>query len=173
MGRTKALIEVAGTPMALRVADALRGANCQEVVLIGGDANELAPLGLPVVPDRHPGAGPLGGVLTALERADPHDRVAVVACDLPGLDAAVIVRLFDALGDSPDDEFDAAFARTDRRESLCAVWRAAVAPRLRVCFDRGERAVYRSAQELRVVEIDVHPGALRNVNTPGDLADGR
>ena len=36
-------------------------------IAYGGDADELAPLGLAVTPDRYPGTGPLGGVLGLLE----------------------------------------------------------------------------------------------------------
>ncbi|MDX2378360.1 MAG: NTP transferase domain-containing protein, partial [Acidimicrobiia bacterium] len=67
MGRTKALVEIEGIPMARRVADALRRGGCEHVVVVGGDARELRPLGLTVVADLFPGKGPLGGVLTALE----------------------------------------------------------------------------------------------------------
>ena len=66
MGRDKALLPVGGVPMALRVADALRAAGADEVVAVGGDATALAALGLTVVPDDHPGAGPLAAIVTAL-----------------------------------------------------------------------------------------------------------
>ena len=35
MGRTKALVEIDGVPMAARVAAALAGAGCESVVLLG------------------------------------------------------------------------------------------------------------------------------------------
>jgi molybdopterin-guanine dinucleotide biosynthesis protein A len=66
MGRDKALLPVGGVPMALRVADALRAAGADEVVAVGGDATALAALGLTVVPDDHPGVGPLAAIVTAL-----------------------------------------------------------------------------------------------------------
>src|SRR5262245_1565825 len=80
MGRDKALVEVDGRPMAGRVAAALREAGAAEVQAIGGDAAGLGELGLDVVPDRFPGEGPLGGIVTALSAASQPVTV-VVACD--------------------------------------------------------------------------------------------
>jgi molybdopterin-guanine dinucleotide biosynthesis protein A len=70
MGTDKALLEVDGVAMAVRVARALDAAGATEVMCIGGDAPALAALGLIVVTDRHPGDGPLGAVITALADAD-------------------------------------------------------------------------------------------------------
>ena len=76
MGRTKALLEVRGTPMASRVADALSEArvrvrsSCTAVI-----RSNSAPLDRPVLPDLHPGEGPLGGIVGVLEQfARPADR---------------------------------------------------------------------------------------------------
>ncbi len=89
MGRTKALIDIDGVPMAGRVAAALRGAGCISVVAYGGSPVELDTLGMPILPDRYPGTGPLGGVLGVLELFAASDfdvgGVFVTACDLPAL----------------------------------------------------------------------------------------
>src|SRR5690606_29827571 len=67
MGRDKALIEIDGRAMAVIVAATLVEAGCEPVVAVGGDAEQLTGLGLAFVPDVEPGAGPLGGVVGALE----------------------------------------------------------------------------------------------------------
>ena len=81
MGRDKALVPVGSppTPMAVRVAAALRDGGCTDVTCVGGDADGLTALGLTVVADDHPGLGPLGGVLTGLRLSlitspSPRDR---------------------------------------------------------------------------------------------------
>ncbi len=165
MGRTKALVEVDGTPMAGRVAAALADAGCDPVWLVGGDPDELAALGLTVIPDRQPGAGPLGGVVAALARAD--GDVVVVACDLPHLTADVIGRLLDAAGTRPD--VDAIVATTTAVEPACVLWRSSALPAVLAAFDGGERAVHRVIAQLRVAEVPVPADALRNMNTPDDL----
>jgi len=161
MGRDKALIAVEGEPMAQRVAAALDAAGAAEVVLVGA-ADRL--LGRRHVADRYPGDGPLGGIITALAALDA-DLVLVAACDLPWLDGPTVHALVDGIAAA-----DVAFARTDRREPMCAVWRREVAlGALEAAFAEGERAIHRALAGLRVVDVDVDAYALTNVNTPEDL----
>jgi molybdenum cofactor guanylyltransferase len=171
MGRTKALIEIDGVPMATRVAAALRSAGCADVVAYGGDPDELSPLGVPVVPDRYPGSGPLGGVLGVLELFEQYDAevagIFVVACDLPALTGRSVAPMVRAVRDRP--VVDVVVARTSAIEPACAIWsRKAVAP-LRRWFGEGERALHVAIGRLDSVEVDVDPEALRNINTPDDL----
>lgn len=170
MGRTKALVEVDGVPMAARVDRALRDAGCATVVAIGGAAEELAPLGLAVVADVEPGAGPLGGIVAALEAfalTESTGWVCVAACDLPGLDAATIERLAAAAAQHP--EATVIVARTDRLEPACALWNLDGAPRVRASYDAGVRAVHEVLDVVTAVAVDVDAAALRNINTPDDL----
>jgi molybdopterin-guanine dinucleotide biosynthesis protein A len=176
MGRDKALVEVEGVPMARRVADALVAGGCAPVVLIGGRASALSALGLPVVPDRFPGEGPLGGVLTALAHAAslrpapaPAPAVLVAACDLPALSATGVRALVDRARAGDDVDACVAVACGDRREPALAVWHPSCAAPLRAAFDRGERALHRALCVVRVAEVRVDADAVRNVNTPGDL----
>jgi molybdopterin-guanine dinucleotide biosynthesis protein A len=174
MGRTKALIELDGVPMARRVADALGQAGCGSVIAYGGDPVELEPLGLPVLADRHPGSGPLGGVLGALElfaESDlPIDGVFVVACDLPALRGGDLAGMVDALRRHRDvDVVVARTGPTTRIEPTCAVWRPRAAGRLREIFDSGERALHRAIERLESCAVEIEPGAVRNINTPDDL----
>lgn len=172
MGRTKALVEVGGTPMAARVAAVLRTVGCSEVVLYGGDPAELAVLGVPVLADRYPGSGPLAGVLGALEEFAEQTSYAeasalIVACDLAYLTAQALAPMLAAADRHPDA--DVLVARTASMEPACAIWRVAAAPRVRVAFDRGERALHRVIGDLDHREIAVDADALRNINTPDDI----
>ncbi|HWC66963.1 MAG TPA: molybdenum cofactor guanylyltransferase [Acidimicrobiales bacterium] len=168
MGRDKATqVTVDGQPLAARVASTLRAAGAAEVLAIGGDTAALTALGLDVRPDRHPGEGPLGGILTAFAAA-AHPLVVVTACDLPQLRAEVIVALVAAAATGGD--VDAAVACTPQREPLCAAWWA---PRchdhLQHAFSTGERAVHRALAGLGVRDVPVPAAVLRNVNTAQDL----
>ena len=171
MGRTKALIELDGVPMARRVADALALAGCGSVIAYGGDPVELESLGLPVLPDRYPGSGPLGGVLGVLElfaESDLHvDGVFVVACDLPALRGGDLAGLVHAIRSRRD--VDVVVARSTRIEPTCAIWRPRATERLREMFDNGERALHRAIEQLESCAIEIEAGALRNINTPDDL----
>ena len=75
----------------------------------------------------------------------------MLATDLPAVQSAAIVALVDGRADH-----DAAVARTDRLEPLCAVWRpSACGPVLGAAFERGERAVRRAIGSLDVTEVRV------------------
>lgn len=169
MGRTKALIDVDGRPMAGRVIAALEGAGCVTVTAIGGDPRELAALDVAVIADDHPGEGPLGGIATALRSCGSHPDadVLVVACDLPFVGAGDLDRLVAAARTRPD--VDALVARTSRREPGCVLWRPSSHAVVHSAFDGGERAVHRVLDVLRVADVDLPERSLRNINAPGDL----
>lgn len=164
MGRDKALVPVHGTPMSARVQAALIEAGCSQVVAVGGESAALAQLGFHVVPDEFPGEGPLGGVITALTHFCSATVVVVAACDLPHLTSESVRALVDGLGAA-----DVAVARGDRLQPICAAWTPRAQGVLRSVFAAGERRVLTALGDLRVVEIDVDPQDLANVNTPGDL----
>jgi molybdenum cofactor guanylyltransferase len=166
MGRTKALVEVDGAPMATSVAAALRSAGCTSVVALGGDPEELMPLDVPVVPDDHPGEGPLGGIATALRLFGAAD-VLVVACDLPFLGTDELGRLVD--GARRHGDADVVVAWSGRREPTCALWRPSARAVVATAFDGGERAVHAVLDTLAVVEVELPAAALRNINAPTDL----
>lgn len=161
MGSDKALVRVGGATMLERCGSVLREAGASKVVVVGG-ADRAA--GFEHITDSFPSEGPLGGILTALGALEA-EYVAIVACDLPGLDADTVRRLMRAAVGH-----DVAMARTDRREPLCAVWRRTCRPALATAFERGERAPVRALGGLDVVEVVVDPSTLVNVNTPADLS---
>jgi molybdopterin-guanine dinucleotide biosynthesis protein A len=115
------------------------------------------------VPDDFPGEGPLGGVLTALALGSP---AAVIACDLPNLRPETIAELVEAL-----DDHDAAIARSERDEPLCAVWSARAALLLRAQFAVGERAMHRAIETLDTAWVTVPGAEVRNINTRNDLGN--
>jgi molybdenum cofactor guanylyltransferase len=166
MGRPKATIEVDGSPMVVRVAVALGAGGCSPVVLVGG-ATLPDDVGYPIVADRWPGEGPLGGVITALIEAG--GDVIVAACDLPDLDAATVRSILDAPG---ADEVEAVVATTDRLEPALARWNHRALDQLTAIFTAGERALHTALERLDTIEVAVDPMVVRNVNSPGDLGDG-
>jgi molybdopterin-guanine dinucleotide biosynthesis protein A len=152
MGTDKALLEIEGVALARRVADALAAAGASAVVAVGGDAPALRDRGLTVVPDEHPGEGPLGGVLTALHTAAPHASfVAVLACDLVAPDAQTIAAVVARAGVGDVDVAVPVFG--ERRHFHHAVWRRDAADAIAAQFAAGERAPRRVAAHLRVGEV--------------------
>jgi len=165
MGRDKALVPVGGVPMAQRVADALRHAGCEPVVVVGGDGAALRDLGMQVVPDLHPGEGPLGGLITALRSFAHASAVVVVACDLPWLGAGSISSVVAAMA----PQVEAAVGRTDRVQPLVGAWRPSALPLLEAAFAAGERRLRAVLHDLHAAMVDLPEAELANVNTPDDL----
>jgi molybdopterin-guanine dinucleotide biosynthesis protein A len=170
MGTDKALIAIDGRALALRAADALVAAGAVDVALVGGDLDALAALdpgAIATVPDRWPGEGPLGGILTALSWSREPVTM-VLSCDLRSPSAAAIAVVVDAL--------DAAGAIVavpvvaGRRQWLHAGWRDVAAAVLLPAFERGERAIHRAIAETAIVEVGVvDDGAVEDVDSPADL----
>ena len=170
MGRDKALIPIDGVPMAERVARALAGGGCGEVVLVGGDRDALtAATGRRWVPDRWPGEGPLGGLLTALDAAGGRD-VVVAACDLPDLDPSSVRALVDAAATAAGAE---AVVAVTTHPHLVGWWRGSALGHVQAVFETGERGIRRALRHLAVVEVPVPEPAMRNVNTPDELRGTR
>jgi molybdopterin-guanine dinucleotide biosynthesis protein A len=168
MGRDKALATLGGVALARRVADALLAAGAAPVVAVGGDAPRLAALGLVVVPDRTPGEGPLGAVITALGSIE-FDVVAVLATDLVAPDPRSVRRLVAALAASAADV--AVPTAAGRRHHHHAVWRRRAHPVLLDAFAEGERAIKRALDRLVVLEVPgLDPETLDDADRPDELA---
>ncbi len=151
MGRDKALVEVDGVAMALRVAHALRAAGARDVAGVGTD-----------VADAFPGEGPLGGIITALRWAG--DEVVVVApCDMPWIEGAHARALVDALTDSDD-------VAVAGDQHLFAAWAPRARAALESAFAAGERSVKGVLPLLRMRTVDLGEGPWsHDVDSPADL----
>ena len=168
MGADKALLVVEGRPLARRTADVLHDAGAAEVLVVGGDAEALSALGLVVVADRHPGDGPLGGLVTALEAAT-EEVVAVLACDLPHAVPAGVAAVVAALT-SDERAAWASPVSQGRRQFLHAAYRRSRRAHWAEAFAAGERSLRRPASQVAGVEVgDLEPAWLLDADTPEDL----
>lgn len=168
MGSDKALLVVGGRPLVLGVADALTGALGVAAVVVGGDDDRLRALGLEVLPDRAPGTGPLGGILTALlHHRERFDQVVILSCDLPDPSPESIRTVAEA---ASDEDAIAVPVLGGRRQWMHAAWPIAVLPALEEIFQRGERSPHRAVVDLPVVEVHgLDPRSLRDVDRLADL----
>jgi molybdenum cofactor guanylyltransferase len=90
-GRVKPLVEVGGRRILDRQLEVLTALS-SEILIAANDPAPFAATGLPVVPDRITGAGPLAGIHAAL-LATGRPWLLAVAGDMPFLSSAVIERL--------------------------------------------------------------------------------
>ncbi|MBW3561788.1 MAG: molybdenum cofactor guanylyltransferase [Actinobacteria bacterium] len=172
MGRDKALLEVAGEALILRVGRVLEDV-CDRVLVATGEADRYE-VGWEQVPDVSAGNGPLAGILAGLEAADS-DLVAVVAVDMPYANAGVL----ELLADEWMGEAAVVPLVDDRVQPLHGVYATSAAPSFRRLVEDGKRSVVPALSDLgaRVVgpdvwgEVDPEGRFARNVNRPEDLDD--
>jgi molybdenum cofactor guanylyltransferase len=86
MGRDKALLELAGEPLVQHAVRKL--SRLTNEVYILSDRRELARFA-PLIPDLHPGCGPVGGIEAALTHTR-HEWVLVLPVDMPFLPTGLL-----------------------------------------------------------------------------------
>ena len=167
MGRDKALLDDRGIPLAGRVAAAVAAAAGSATLV--GDPEKYGHLGYPVLPDRIPGAGPLGGIETALSHT-PADWNLVLACDMPGITPEFLLRLL-AAAENCDCDAVLASGPSGMPEPLAAVYHRRCAGALRNALEAGTRKVTDALAGLAVRRFAVSDAAsLENLNTPEEWA---
>jgi molybdenum cofactor guanylyltransferase len=165
MGRDKALLPFHGGALVEFVARAVAEAAGKAVLV--GDPERYRVFGYPVLGDRYPGEGPLGGILTALSHS-VDDWNLVVACDMPGISSEFLGRLLDAAEASTADVLAPA-GPSGRPEPLCSVYHRRARARMEHVFARGERKVSLALAVVHTQIIAVtEMNPFRNVNTPAD-----
>lgn len=172
MGADKAFIAVGGVPMVVKAVTALREAGADPAVVVGGDGPGLLKLGLGHVPDRYPGQGPLGGIITALGALDA-PLVMILSCDLIGPSPEAVAAV---LGHAAASETADVVAPVvgGRRQWLHAAWRPACLPALEAAFARGARGPSQAGPDLTVEAVPEPeggwpPDAFHDADRPGDL----
>lgn len=176
MGRDKGLLELAGVPMLVRTVRLIESV-AGPPVIIGNPAGYQG-LGLTVVPDDWPGAGPLGGIATALRAASAH-WILVMACDLPYLTRDWLEYLIARARESHGDAVLPMNARG--AEPLCAMYHKRCEGAIRAALESGTRKVTEGLQTLLVEMIgplewkpfDSQGLLFKNMNAPEDYEEAR
>lgn len=176
-GSDKASALLAGRPLLAWVVEAIAGA-CDGIIVVRATGQVLPALAdgvrVTVVEDRHPGMGPLAGMIAGFE-ASRAELCLVVTCDAPLIAGAVADVLVNAL----DDKDAAVPLIAGRAQPLLAVYRRETAlPVLVGAMEAGTlsvNAATRDVRTVRPVEEDfavADPAMLsfRNCNTREELA---
>jgi molybdopterin-guanine dinucleotide biosynthesis protein A len=161
MGRDKARLPFRGSDLVSVVAGAVEQAT--------GNVSLIGHAELPAIPDRYPGEGPLGGILTALHHTSS-DWNLIVACDMPEVCPGFLTVL---LARAEGSEADVLLPHGPDRlpQPLCAVYHRRALPTLEEHFSRGVRKVTAALEGLAVERLFVAElSVFQNVNTPEDWA---
>lgn len=176
MGRDKALLELGGVPLIVCTARLVASVVGPATVI--GDSAAFRSLGLRTIVDDWPGAGPLGGIATAL-RASGAPWSLVVACDLPYLTRPWLeYAVARALASQADAVIPMNVSGT---EPLCALYHQRAEPSIRNALLTGNRKVKNAVEDLRVEIIepsewkafDSEGYLFKNMNAPSDYEEAR
>jgi len=174
MGQDKALMPFLGRPLIARQRELLIGL-ADELLVTTNHPADYVFLGLPLHTDLLPGTGPLGGLYTALNAARG-PLVAVIACDMPFVSAALLRAQCDLLL-SEDADVVIPCSR-DGMEPLHAVYRRdACLAAVRAALDVGERKMTiwlplvrsRLMTADEVSRVDPEFRSFFNVNSPEEF----
>ena len=160
MGSDKANLELTGRPLALWVADALRAAGAHPVVAQGGSP----PAPLVAEPDSTPLAGPLSGLVDALER---HGDVLICPTDVPTVPADLLAAL---VREAHSTGAPVVLARSDRVEPLIGHYARKSLSMLRAGLRDGARGPKAVLDIDAIPTVPVEVADVLNVNTLADLA---
>jgi molybdopterin-guanine dinucleotide biosynthesis protein A len=178
-GQNKALMEIGGTQMLARMIKLLE--NVTKSVKIVGSIEKYAQFGIEVVPDRWPGEGPLGGIVTALLNTSksnpPTEWNLILSCDIPFLTTEWLGYL---AARATKSFAQAAYPQSAHGpEPLCACYRTDAGPALQEVFERGVRKVTEALKHIRTEVLDEanwkrfdSAGRLFwNMNTPAEFEE--
>jgi molybdopterin-guanine dinucleotide biosynthesis protein A len=198
-GQDKALVKIGDQPVLARLCSVLR--DCTTEVKIVGSPEKYSGFGVECIPDRWPGEGPLGGIVTALrvsttEGGEPAGMPAspgpvnaagarrpewnlIVGCDMPFLTSEWLRYL--ALQAVASEAEVMAPKSEHGLEPLCACWRSSAAGKLQRAFESGVRKVTEGMKplamevldETRWKRFDSADRLFWNMNTPGDYDEAK
>lgn len=188
-GMDKALVKLAGKSMLQRTGELLAGV-CQDACIVA-PAGKYGGLPWPVLADRWPGQGPLGGIVTALNalpvRPDSGESqvmddgtcpfAIILSCDMPFLTKEFLRFLMDRAINS--EARVVVPESSSGLEPLCACWRASAAAAIQAVFDAGIRKVTEAMKHVPMEVLDESAwkrfdsdGRLFwNMNTPQDYEE--
>ncbi len=170
-GRDKSALMIDGQSILNRqIAELTR---LTDDVMIVGSRDPVANDRARIIDDEVPDRGPLGGLQAALVAARA-DQVAVVACDMPYVSAALLAYMLMLTQDA-----DAVVPRIDGRyHPLCAAYTRACSGPAATCLVRGALKMTDLLDSVRVRVVSTaeisgfgdHRRLLANINTPEEYA---
>lgn len=159
-GTDKALATFAGKTMLQRTGELL--ASVSDEIHVVAPEGKYKNLPWPLLSDRWPGEGPLGGILTALlhhqERSVAGSQgqslpwALIVSCDMPFLTREFLGFLWD--GAERSGAQVAVPQSENGLEPLCACWRADAVGPIQAAFDEGVRKVTQAMKRLPMEVLD-------------------
>jgi molybdenum cofactor guanylyltransferase len=180
-GEDKALAELGGETMLERTTK-LVASVCSETIIVATEG-KYSGGPAPILADRWPGQGPLGGILTALHSSALRDSKPawnlIVSCDMPFLSREWLEFLCERAERS--SAHIVLPKSVNGLEPLCACWETRIVPAVQAAFDSGVRKVTEAMKHLSTEVLDesvwkrfdTEGRLFWNMNTPADHAEAK
>jgi molybdenum cofactor guanylyltransferase len=181
-GSDKALVTLAGKTMLQRTGELLAAA-CHDATIVAPEG-KYGDAPWPVLADRWPGEGPLGGILTALlhlhSSGGGSDSAALIlSCDMPFLTKEFLLYLRERAACT--SALIVAPQSSGGLEPLCACWHARSAGAIQSAFAAGVRKVTEAMKRLPIEVLDESiwkrfdskNRLFWNMNAPADYEEAR
>ncbi len=181
-GKDKALVELGGKAVLERTLELLTESGVHEAIVVGPRA-KYARFGARCVKDRWPGEGPLGGIITALDKTVlnkfGYRWSLILSCDMPFLTPEWLRFLIARALQSGAEVVIPKSARG--WEPLCACWRVSAVETILPLFHAGTRKVTEALNALHVEVLyekdwkrfDSSGRLFWNMNTMEDYEEAR
>ena len=177
MGRDKAMLEIDGVTMLDRAVRLERSAGISAAV-VGSPAEFARRRDIRTIADDWPGAGPLGGIATAL-RARHAAWNLVIACDMPYLTKQWLEFLLQRAGMANVEAIVP--MNTGGAEPLCAAYHQHAEPAIRQALKNGIRKVTDALAQLQIDYVergewkafDSDGLLFKNMNRPADYEEAK
>ena len=140
--------------------DALRAIFGPRVMLVGDCDPTIVPLADGVIRDDHPGAGPMGGIVSALKHWG--GPVFVLAGDMPSFAATDGCNILRAAAHSPESL--AVLAATDMLHPCAGYYASAALPVLSDCIACGNFRLTAALPDRALVKVAVQSASAANIN---------
>jgi molybdopterin-guanine dinucleotide biosynthesis protein A len=166
-GVNKALLPLSGKPLLQHVIDRVRPQVSELYLSVEAPTDALAEFGLPQVTDPSPDAGPLAGLLSALQKTAPkHEWLLMAPCDAPFIPRDLAPRLLES---AKQTGLPGAVVRyLAEPQPTFSIWNRSLLPRLEQAVVSEKMTGFK--QFLRVIELAVldwpgtEPSPFLNIN---------
>ena len=167
MGEPKGEMEFLGRRLMEGPLEALRESGASEVIVVGGDRPNWLGSDVSYEADKHPGEGPLGGIITALT-VSHEQNIMALSNDLMNIDVSTIQEI---LSHASEPNIIVPVVG-GHRQVLVTLWHASVLPALCEAYDAGIRSLQTALDRLDVKEVhELDEIRFVNANTSSDIID--
>jgi molybdopterin-guanine dinucleotide biosynthesis protein A len=175
LGQDKALLELAGIPLLVRVMERLQSM-CDDIIIAGQLETRMLLPGARIVGDLLAGSGALGGIHSGLSASrTPYSLV--VACDMPFLSTSLLRYMIRQIGVHDDGAPDVVIPRINGyTEPLHALYSCRCLKPIEEYIEQGggrivsffSRVRVRYVEAVEVDRFDPEHRSFFNINTPDD-----